>query len=121
MTAEMQMLNDILLGIVLIVWVAMWAGVWADRRNRIPKNQFDAKRLADSVKALELIKQYLQDNPSIRLGQALLNLDVLQDDVTYTPNCPPRYKLKRQIIHEEPSVTLSRIEKALAKQTHGLD
>lgn len=103
------------LSLLVVVPIGVLAAVVADKTSKQPKNELDAERLEDSLEALNLISDYLKENPSIRLGQALLNLNVLQDDVTYTPNCPPRYKLKRNIIHEEPAVTLARIEAALEK------
>lgn len=48
--------------------------------------KFDKKRYEDNMSILFVLVQYLKDNPSIRFGQALHNLDIVKMDKVYIGN-----------------------------------
>lgn len=62
------------------------------------------KRLEANLQILKLLEQYIQENPDLRFGQALYNLAIIKDVE------PMNFSyIDRIIIHEEPTVTLERL------------
>jgi len=60
---------------------------------------------------LNRLYQYITDNPDIRLGQALVNLDVLV--------MLPGLQTYRDPFYEEPDIMLARVDEAIEKQSKG--
>jgi len=48
-----------------------------------PNKEFDDARIKANEKILEIISKYLDKNPSIRFGQALLHLDIIKEDENF--------------------------------------
>lgn len=53
------------------------------------------------------LAQYLYENPTIRFGQALINLDILPIEKTLVAS----NDLKSVIYNEEPAIVLARMER----------
>lgn len=70
------------------------------------------KRQKANFEIIQILSQYLMDNPDIRFGQALINLDFL---VQVPDSFPPKYFSP---FHEEPVQLLHRITPQ--KATDGL-
>lgn len=56
---------------------------------------------------LAILSQYLFENPTMRFGQALINLDILPNNKTLVASSD----LKTVIYSEEPAVILARMER----------
>ena len=83
-------------------------------------NAFDAQRMEDNLTILNVLKKYTEDNPTQRFGQILRNCGIICDVGVRDSSKPewetPEYYVDRQIIFEEPSIILERIEKTLANE-----
>lgn len=58
---------------------------------------------------LEILKGYLTDNPDIRFGQALVNLNALEDDFMATKT-QVWGRVYKDPFYEEPQETLKRVK-----------
>lgn len=129
-------MSELIIGILGGVFLVLFLGVFAayiDWSTQIKSkvnhfdglNQFDRNRLLNNLAILQLLTDYAMKNPSQRIGQILINTDVLQDRNIRDPKRmgwePPFYYIDRIILNEEPGAILRRMEKALAKNTNNVN
>lgn len=83
-------------------------------------NDFDRERQYHNLKILTVLAEYTVANPSQRFGQILRNTGVLVDigvkDSSQEEWETADFYFDRSLVHEEPQVTLSRMENVLANQ-----
>jgi len=114
----------ILLGVGLIVGLSVFAAYidFSSQKQsiRYGTNSFDRERHCTNLTILKILADYAAQNPSQRFGQILRNTGVLLDigvkDSSQEDYETPDYYISRDVIFEEPQVTLSRIEKVLANE-----
>lgn len=112
MNENLSLINDICFGIFVIINLTWLATVITAKTEKQPKNEFDAARLEDGLEVLSILKQFLKDHPEQRLGQAMLNIGIIYDAPESKES---KYYISRQIIHEEPSTTLDRVQKTMKR------
>lgn len=114
----------ILLGVVLIAGLSIFAAYvdFSSQKKTIcyGKNDFDRERQFTNLTILKILADYAAKNPSQRFGQILRNTGVLVDvgvkDSSQEEWETPDFYFDRDLVHEEPQATLSRIEKVLANE-----
>jgi hypothetical protein len=101
-----------LLGIVFfVVSVLMFVDKPQKKLSRL-----DQGRFAFNLQIMIELTDYLNKNRSIRFGQALLNLGILQDLHLKTKDGGQEIVTDRRLIYEEPWTTLARMTEELDKQ-----
>ena len=111
-----------LLGFALIVIVplAALASVFEYQSEKLPKNEFDAKRLEDNLEILEILKKYVEDHPEQRFGQMLKNLEVFERKIVQERGMEEWESgsvwIDHKVVHDEPSIILERMKKSLANK-----
>lgn len=112
----------LLLGIAIIILIPLGslAALFAFKGEKLPKNEFDAKRLEDNLEILELLQTYIEDHPEQRFGQVLKNLEVFERQLVRERGMEEwesgNIWISHSVVHEEPSVILERMKKILADQ-----
>lgn len=116
------MMEEIAYAVATIIVVGLFAA-YQERKTTRELDKYlestnDREMYNDEI--LSHLMDYLDENPDIRFGQALRNLGIITDvgvrDSAAANWETPDYHIDRQIVHEEPSVTLRRVKKALANQ-----
>lgn len=91
-----------------------------ERMKKYSISVFDLKRQKDNLKIVELLINYIEENPSQRFGQILKNLEVFERKMVQERGMEEwqtgNVYIDHQVVHDEPSIILERMKKALAEQ-----
>ena len=106
----------VVVGVPLSIIVAVLHEIYL-RLTKKPTNSFDMQRQEYNLEILRLVKKYVKDHPEQRLGQILLNVNILMDVGVKDSSRPnwetPDYYIDRRIVHEESCIILDRVKKTL--------